>query len=135
MPTTVITILPGQTGQGMDYDVKEPAPYPFHIDTRTGACLRGRGTADLLEAPVGRPWRLVGFRRVADEDRLDLPLRDFVAEPAAAIAMYPVFRAAHATFGLLEPVTGYARHGRGELDAMAGLEPAVRTARRSRPPA
>lgn len=135
MPTTVITILPGQTGQGMDYDVSEPAPYPFHVDSRTGACLRGRGTADLLEAPVGRPWHLVGFRRFADEECLDLSLRDFVGEPAAAIAMYPVFRAAHATFSLLEPVTGYVRHGRRELDAVASLEPAVRTARRSRPPA
>ncbi|HEY0117548.1 MAG TPA: hypothetical protein VGC04_02085 [Cellulomonas sp.] len=133
MPTNVITILPGQTGQGMGYDVKEPAPYPFHIDTRTGECVRGRGTSDLLEAPVGRPWRLVGFQHFAEAGRLDLSLDAFASEPAAAIAMFPIFDAAHATFCLREPVTGYVVHG--DVDTVPDLEPDLRTARWSQPPA
>lgn len=102
---TTITIQPGQPGMGLEYDVRQPLPYPFHIDSATGDCVRGRGTAD-LDAALKRPWRLIGFQQDPDVQRVDLLLEQWRDDPQGAVGMYAVFSVGTAFFNLTEPITG-----------------------------
>lgn len=108
--STTISIQPGQSSEGMGYNVHKPLPYPFHIDADTGYCICGRGTADLAEAPTGRPWRLLGFQRERDVQLVDLLFKDFIADPMHAIGMFPVFADLDGVFNLTEPVTNVTDH-------------------------
>jgi len=106
----IITIQPGQPGQGMGYDVHQPIPYPFHIDTETGDCIRGRGTHELGDAPLGMPWRLIGFQR-GTKQRLEFLFADFVHNPQKAVGRRPVFSDGRGgIFNLTEPITGVRSH-------------------------
>jgi hypothetical protein len=111
--STTITVQPGQPGMGMDYDVRQPLPYPFHIDADTGRCVRGRGTADLGEAPEDQPWGLVGFQR-GNVQRLVLTVDDFVRDPQAAVGLVPVFVGNGSIFALTVPVTDVTDHRRDD---------------------
>lgn len=105
-----ITIQPGQASMGMDYDVHQPLPYPFHIDPDTGLCRRGRGTADLGEAPAGKPWQLLGFQ-ACDMQCLVLTFADFVKRPTWAVGLRPVFSdRTGGVFALTVPITGVTEH-------------------------
>ncbi|MBN8883346.1 MAG: hypothetical protein J0H73_13660 [Salana multivorans] len=90
---TTITIQPGQPGQGMDYDVHQPLPYPFHIDADTGDCVHGRGTDwSPSDVPLGAdPWRLIGFQAEQDRQHVDVLLEKFVTNPELAVGKWPVF--------------------------------------------
>ncbi|MBO9556730.1 hypothetical protein [Cellulomonas sp.] len=110
--STVVTIQPGQPGMGLDYDVREPLPYPFHVDVATGDCTRGRGTAEAGDDPTGTtPWRLLGFQR-GDVQELVLTLRDFAADPQSAVGLVPVFlNWRGGVFSLAVPITNVTVHG------------------------
>lgn len=107
--STTITVQPGQPGMGMDYDVRVPLPYPFHIDATTGDCTRGRGTTDQDEATNGRPWRLIGFQ-AGDVQELVLTLVDFASDPQAAYGLVPVFVDGKSPFALGVPVIDVIDH-------------------------
>ena len=64
MPNTII-LQPGQPGEGMNYNVHKPLPYPFHVDADTGDVRPGPQTGN-------EEWRLVGFQPDADTQRVDL---------------------------------------------------------------
>lgn len=101
-----ITIQPGQSGEGMDYNVRLPLPYPFHVDVDTGDCVRGRGTVDVGDAPAGRSWRLLGFQATLEQQTLDVILQEFVADPELAVGKYPVFLGPDSGFfNLTLPIT------------------------------
>lgn len=104
--STTITIQPGQPGEGMDYDIRKPLPYPFHIDVTNGDCVHGRGT-DRFDVPAGRmPWRLIGFQNLRDVQQVDHSLADFVADPeGVAVGHYPVFIHEGDIFNLDVPIT------------------------------
>jgi len=102
--SNVISIQPGQPGEGMGYNVHKPLPYPFHIDPETGRCIRGRGTADLGEAPPGDPWVLVGFQ-TGDVQHVVLFLREFAQDPQKAVGLVPVFIDERGMFALTVPIT------------------------------
>ncbi|WP_263121154.1 hypothetical protein [Cellulomonas sp. RIT-PI-Y] len=103
---TTITIQPGQPGQGMRYNVRQPLPYPFHIDADTGDCVRGRGTAELGDDPTGTtPWRLLGFQTGAVQE-LTLTFRQWLSDPEAGRGLFPVFIDWRGSiFHLTEPIT------------------------------
>lgn len=105
----IISIQPGQPGRGMDYDVRLPLPYPFHINVKTGDCTHGRGTADLGEAAVNAPWQLLGFQRGRRQE-LVLTLAEFAADPQQAMGLVPVFVDASGIFALTEPITNVTDH-------------------------
>lgn len=113
-----ITIQPGQPGEGMDYNVHKPLPYPFHIDASTGDCVHGRGTDAIASdvAPGGDPWLLIGFGFQQDRSRqqVDLWFTDFVDLPEDAIGMYPVFIHAGEIFSLDVPITNVRVIGQAE---------------------
>lgn len=110
-----ISIQPGQPGRGMEYDVHLRLPYPYHIDAETGECTHGMGTNELMQAPEGKPWRLVGFQR-GDEQAVVLVHAQFVANPAAAVGLVPVFYGGSAAgespkfFALRVPVIDVTDH-------------------------
>lgn len=79
-----ITIQPGQPGEGLNYNVMKPLPYPWHIDAETGDVGR-------QEFWKGTPARLIGFQDNADVQRVNLWLDDFAADPQKAVGKYPVF--------------------------------------------
>lgn len=113
---TVITIQPGQPGMGLDYDVHQPLPYPFHIDPATGDCTRGRGTPE-FEPDMNAgdsPWRLIGFQE-SDIQEVVLTLDEFVADPQAAVGLVPVFVDANdGFFNLTVPITAVHDRTGGE---------------------
>jgi hypothetical protein len=110
MTRKTISIQPGQPGEGMGYNPHLPLPYPFHVDSITGDCLHGRGTAACGDAPEGRPWRLVGFQRTTDQ-HLDVTFEQFVADPTSVVGCYPVFaEPGLEIFSLNVPITGVQVH-------------------------
>lgn len=110
----IITIQPGQPGNGMDYDVHKPLPYPFHIASDTGDCTRGRGTSDIpsdVDDPRKQPWRLLGFQDDAAVQTVDMLLETFIQDPHAAVGKFPVFVNGNGDiFNLTEPITGVTVH-------------------------
>lgn len=109
--TRILSIQPGQPGEGMDYNVRKPLPYPFHIDADTGQCVRGRGTEALGDVPAGaKPWVLVGFQR-GNVQRLVMTVDDFVRDPQAAVGLVPVFADRGSIFALTEPITDVTETG------------------------
>lgn len=107
-----ITIQPGQPGEGMDYNVNKPLPYPFHIDAETGDCTHGRGTDRCDGVLPGRmPWRLIGFQLVRDVQEVDLLVEDFVVDPTRAVGMFPVFIHEGDIFNLETPITNVSVTG------------------------
>lgn len=94
-----ITIQPGQPGEGMNYNVHKPLPYPFHVNTETGDVMSGPHTGN-------ETWRLVGFQPDADTQTVTLRREDFAAEPNKAVGLCPVFVDEHGCmFNLTEPIT------------------------------
>lgn len=79
---TVITIQPGNSPDGT-YDVRWPMPYPFHVDAETGDV----GYQDLWK---GDPFRVVGFQKEVDVQKVDLHWHDAAADPQKIVGMFPV---------------------------------------------
>lgn len=92
--TKTIALQPGQRGNGMEYDVNVPLPYPIFVgdDNRCenvpGYALAGRAD-DRESLPI-----LVGFQPDTQTQRVLLDLLD-VADwriaPTVAVGMVPVF--------------------------------------------
>ncbi len=81
---SIISIQPGQPGEGMHYNVHKPLPYPFLIDTDTGNV----GRQDFWK---GEPAALVGFQRELTEQRIDITVSSFAQNPDTVVGMFPVF--------------------------------------------
>ena len=81
---TTRSIQPTQAGAAFgEYDVHQPVPYPYHIDS-DGNVLR----QDFWR---GDPSRLIGFQATR-EQHVDLFYTDwFKGEADAVVGMYPVF--------------------------------------------
>ena len=84
MTTNILSIQPGQPGEGMYYNVHKPLPYPFHVDASTGDVRVGPQTGN-------EAWRLIGFQPAVDTQRVDLWREVFVVDPRKAVGMFPVF--------------------------------------------
>lgn len=94
-----ITIQPGQPGEGMNYNVLKPLPYPWHIDTETGDVGR-------QEFWKGDPARLMGFQATAEVQRVVLFMEDFFADPQKAVGMFPVFQRENGSmYNTIVPIT------------------------------
>lgn len=79
---STITIQPGNTSDGT-YDVRQPLPYPYHVNAETGDV----GRQDFWK---GDPARVLGFQRTADRQRIDLLWEDAAKDPQQIVGMYPV---------------------------------------------
>lgn len=82
MPNT-ISLQPGQPGEGMNYNVHKPLPYPSHVDADTGDVRPGPQTGNAA-------GRLIGFQPDVDTQRVDLWREVFVVDSQKA-GMVPVF--------------------------------------------
>ncbi|MFS0885273.1 hypothetical protein [Aeromicrobium sp. 179-A 4D2 NHS] len=71
-----VTIQP-KTGDNLS------RPYPFHIEED--------GTVGRQDFWNGTPEKLVGFQNDADVQHVDVPVREFLADPDVAVGKYPVF--------------------------------------------
>lgn len=81
--TDLRTVQVANTTTGR-YDVHKPLPYPFHIEP-DGAVAR----QDFWR---GEPARLAGFQRDADENRVDVRVEDWLADPELDVTgTFPVF--------------------------------------------
>lgn len=84
--TTTLRVQPGQSGQGMDYNVALPLPYPWFVDVSTG---------EVAHPEVHGTDRLVGFQRdespptdfSADFIHLDAAAKD----PGSVVGWRPVW--------------------------------------------
>lgn len=95
----IIQIQPGQPGEGMNYNVNKPLPYPWHIDPKNGNV----GRQDFWK---GDPLRLLGFQDTAEVQRLDMMFGAFVADPEAAVGKFPVFlKKGGGMYNITEPIT------------------------------
>lgn len=98
----MITIQSGQPGEGMKYNPAKPKPYPYHIDPATG-------DVDRQDVWKGDPLRLMGFQAESDIQRVALHLKDFAADPQAAVGMFPVFLSADGgMYSLSAPIVSVA---------------------------
>lgn len=97
--TKIITIQPGQHGEGMGYNVLKKLPYPFHIDGETGKCVRGQGVTKTFT------WRLMGFQNRKEE--IILTREQFHLTPHRAIGKYAVFYTGSGITALTVPITDF----------------------------
>lgn len=108
--TKIITIQPGQHGEGMGYNVLKKLPYPFHIDTETGKCVRGQGVSKNFA------WELLGFQNGAVEE-IVISFEQFVANPRRSVGRHAVFATASGIAALKVPITDYTVHEIEEVAA------------------
>ncbi len=85
---SIITIQPAQTDDIDAYDPRLPLPYPFHINTETQLCERGRGSAEYTGEKES--WFLIGFQRRLAQTVV-LMAREFFTDPERAVGLVPVW--------------------------------------------
>ena len=103
MTTNVLSIHIGQPGEGMNYNVNKPLPYPYHVDASTGGVRPGPQTNNEI-------WRLIGFQPDTNTQRVEVWLEDWLNEPDTAVGLVPVFVDADRMFNLNAPVTSVTDH-------------------------
>lgn len=104
MTTNTLSIHPGQPGEGMNYNVNKPLPYPYHVDADTGDVKPGPQTNN-------ESWRLLGFQPDADTQHVEVWREDWLNEPNTAVGLVPVFVDADGgMFSLDVPVTRVTDH-------------------------
>lgn len=101
----IITLQPGQPGEGMDYNVNKPLPYPIHVDDKL-ACTNVPVDGCAFGGTQGDHPRLVGFQKTADPDPVGLVLADddWRSDPDVCVGMFPVFVNRGDMFNLTVPI-------------------------------
>lgn len=89
-----ITIQPGQPGEGMDYNVRKPLPYPIHVDPDTDRARWGN-----------EEYVLIGFQWTAEDQTVAFLASTFYEDPQVAVGTYPVFADGGRFFNLTTPIT------------------------------
>ena len=99
----IISIQPGQPGEGMEYNVMKSLPYPYHVDTDTLQIRVGPQTRNEL-------WTLVGFQ-TGSTQRMTLSAAQFLDSPEDAIGLVPVMSAkGSGFFNMTVPITSVKDH-------------------------
>lgn len=106
----VITLQPGQPGQGMGYDPLLPLPYGIHVDRETLACRNVPGCPASFQPNDGDYPKLVGFQPTVDPDpEAVLLASDWLDEPELAVGTFAVFIEDGDMFNITVPITGVTR--------------------------
>lgn len=87
--SSIYSVQQANTESG-EYDVHEPMPYPYHVDTD--------GKVGRQELWRGDPEVMVGFQKAADVQVVDLLWQVAVKHPEKIPGMFPVFCRSNGTF-------------------------------------
>lgn len=103
-----ITMQPGQPGNGMDYDPRQPLPYGIHVDRDTLECQNVPGCPGSFRRDENGTYpKLIGFQQTEQADPTGLVLaEDWLDDPEQAVGMFPVFIEAEGMFNITVPITG-----------------------------
>lgn len=91
------TLQPGQPGEGMEYNVHKPLPYPIFLDSD----LRVDRKTSVPE--VGD--KLIGFQKFQKVQKIRLHIEEFLMDPSMAEGMFPVFSDGEGFYSVEVPIT------------------------------